>query len=399
MSLKSFPRRGDRGFTLIEVTVAMAILVIVLVLSGSLLFSMKSFAQRQQSFAEPRQTARRALEYLSFYVRGATDMNLTDPDEPAPNALVVYYTHSSVTKQATFDNVNPSVDGAVADAGTDVLTLGRPAPGSMDVAINHWTGNATSAQFDVNFTAGCPDDNANLALFKQLVGYDPSNGNSNIFMIYDAFGTWQYYQITNFHTSTCSTAPQAIHLNANTGGSAGLDPPGGFHTLNCPDSPPCYISGGIQFITFRVRTVGGVPRLEQLILPGRLFDPALDNPGTSFTPLLDNVEDLQIAYIYDDGTVWNSSLATRRLPSVTYPHSVPAQDDPPAKPYDITHVRGIRMSVVTRSDQPLPTYLRGVGRRGVAVSNPENSTVAYASGYYRYRLTATVMLRNRILGN
>ena len=69
------PRHSQAGFTLIEATVSMTLLLIVLLISMGFLISMRTFSQRQEMFTQPRQTARRAMDYLTYYVRGASDMN------------------------------------------------------------------------------------------------------------------------------------------------------------------------------------------------------------------------------------------------------------------------------------------------------------------------------------
>lgn len=413
MSPSCHPDRGDSGFTLIEVTVAMTVLVIVLVLSGTLLFSMKSFAQKQQSFAEPRQTARRAMNYLSYYLRGASDMNAVSSDTPMPNALVTYYSLGGTPKQVTYNNV---ANANLADLGTDLVTVSKPMAGSTAIKIVGWNGQvATSANAWALFTQGCGDTNdntTNLALFNRAVGWDATAGASAFFLIYDPGGYWQYYQITSAPASDCAqrtaVSPQVISMPLSPGGLGGmnLNPPGlpvltAPKDLTCNDGNPCYMTGGIQFVTFRVRTSNGTPRLEQFALPSRLFDPALDNPGTNFTPLLDNVEDMQIAYVYGDGTIQNSKSATRLLGGADYPDNVPNMrlQEVSTRPYDAANVRGVRLSVVARSAAPISTMLGGVSRRIPTATPPEDSAAVYAQGYYHYRLTSTIMLQNRVLGN
>jgi prepilin-type N-terminal cleavage/methylation domain-containing protein len=406
---RSCPRdRGEGGFTLIEVTVAMTVLVLILAMSGTLLYSMKSFAQKQQSFAEPRQTARRAMNYLAYYVRGASDMNMADGEAPMPNALVTYYELNGVRKQATYNNV---ASATLADVGTDLITVAKPLPGSSPMKIQNFI---TSTSASALYTQGCGnsnDDTTNLSLFKQAVGYDATTQTSPLFLIYNPVGAWQYYQITAVPTCNCAnlnSSPSVIGLTLAAGGagSLNLNPPGETSAvaLNCTDGDPCYMTAGMQFITFRVRTVDGTPRLEQLALPGRLFDASQDGPGNSFTPLLDNVEDLQLAYIYGDGTIWNTGTAGRdlaTLDSVKYPHDVPymQQEAVHPNPYDAVNVRGVRISVVARSAAPIPTFLGGATARTAPATPPEDSAAAYAQGYYHYRLTSTIMIQNRVLGN
>jgi len=405
MSPSSFREARDGGFTLIEVTITMGLLVIVLVLSGSLLFSMKSFAQKQQSFAEPRQTARRAIEYLSYYARGASDQVFTSKATPAPNAIVTHYDLNGTNTQACFDNVDPTANGDIADPGTDVVTLAKPNAGSSNITILDMPSSASS-EYYFGYTMGCPDNDTNMSLFKQAVGFDPATGNSSLLILFDSFtGRWQYYQITNFQQSVCASG--YVKAVANPGGSDGTNPPGGQRVMDCTANggiPHCKLTAGVQFITFRVRTANGTPRLEQFAAPYRLFNPAVDRPGTAFIPLLDNVEDLQVSYIFRDGSIWNSAETTNRyLDGTGTPDHVPSQVDLSATlpgAHDAVNVRGLRVSVVARSARPLPAYV-GLGGTGHAPPTvpPENSTAAYTPGYYHYRLTATVMLQNRVLGN
>jgi len=405
--------RRAEGFTLVEVSIAMLILVIVLVLSGTLLVSMRSFAQKQQAFAEPRQTARRAIDYLAYYVRGASDMNFVQQANPAPNALMVWYMNSTgqntgTEVQACWDNVT---NANYALPGTDIFTVAEPTVGSGPISIVNWPSIA-AANFDVsNYSQGCPNDTQNLIDFQRVMGCDPScigtgKCSSAPFMIVDSTGNWQFYTITNFMTSQCSNItnsppnvfPQIVISPAN-----GMNPPGGFHTVTCNDNTnPCHIMAGVQFVTFRVApdATTGIPRLEELNTGG-LFNPTVQTTGANdpFTPLLDNVEDLQVAYIYKDGTIWNTSqqVLSNAAPANTYINNVPTQGS--AYPYDAQNVVGLRISVVARSARPIPTFLGGPGGKVAAVTPPENSTAVYAAGYYHYRLTATVMIQNRILGN
>ena len=415
MPSSSRPDRRSRGFTLVEVTIAMFILVIVLVLSGTLLVSMRSFAQKQQAFAEPRQTARRAIDYLAYYVRGASDMNFVQQANPAPNALMVWYMNSTGNNTGTkvqtcWDNVT---NANYALPGTDILTVAEPTVGSGPISIVNWPSIA-AANFDVsNYSQGCPDDTQNLMDFQRVMGCDPScigtgKCSSAPFMIVDSTGQWQFYTITNFMTSQCGNItnsppnvfPQIVISPAN-----GMNPPGGFHSVTCNDNTnPCHIMAGVQFVTFRVAPdyTTGIPRLEELNVAG-LYNPTSTAQFTGqndpFTPLLDNVEDLQVAYIYRDGTIWNTSqqVLSSAPPANTYLNNVPTQGT--ANTYDAQNVVGLRISVVARSASPIPTFLGGPGSKVPAVTPPENSAATYAPGYYHYRLTATVMIQNRILGN
>ena len=81
-------RRRVRGFSLTEALVSLIMIVIIMGVTMSLLFSMKSFAERQRVFTEPRQTARRATEYLRFFVSGAGDANDRASAFSNPTAII-----------------------------------------------------------------------------------------------------------------------------------------------------------------------------------------------------------------------------------------------------------------------------------------------------------------------
>ena len=98
-------RRAPRGFTLLEAMVSLILLVIILTVAMTMLFQMRAFAERQQYFMLPRQAARRAADYLSFYLAGASDINYVDTTHPSPNALIMYYNLNGATTQASYNNL------------------------------------------------------------------------------------------------------------------------------------------------------------------------------------------------------------------------------------------------------------------------------------------------------
>ncbi|MEW6759117.1 MAG: prepilin-type N-terminal cleavage/methylation domain-containing protein, partial [Acidobacteriota bacterium] len=191
------PSKSERGFTLIEATISMTLLVVVLVLSLTFLFSMRAFAQRQELFASPRQTARRAMDYVSYYVRGATDMNVRANN---PNALSMYYGvkvgSAVVPQQTTFNNVT---NATYADLGTDLINMAKPT-GTLLIPIIDWPGFQHAANVRFSFDLGCPDSDLNMELFKEMTGYIPgsSPSSSGLLTLVDDTGQWAYYQITNY---------------------------------------------------------------------------------------------------------------------------------------------------------------------------------------------------------
>lgn len=412
--LQEFNKK-QKGFTLVEVTVSLMILVIVLTLSMALLFSMQGFARRQRQFAEPRQTARRALDYISGYLRAATDGNYAGGN---PNAIVVWFTKDKQLYRATYNNYDPATDqfANLAEPGTDIITIGR-SEGGGSIVIAKWPGHHSAAATGwIHFREGCPDrdpignDQRNMLKFMQLTGcYGSPNcqtGNfpcnacqSKVLTVVDEYGNWTYMQITSYQQSNCSSTGGSynfdeIHIVMNPGQSEYNNP--GQKDINCPTAsssgiPPnaCKIGKNVSYLAFRVmRDQNGVPQLQQ---KDGIFDPTVDNPGNNFVPLLDNIEDLQIAYIYNDGTIWNDSVNHRLLTT----GNVPTQDVNVSLPTDINNVVGLRVSVTAIANTPVPITERPKFFRPESEDRPASNVF---DRFYRYRLTNTVMIRNRNLG-
>jgi len=81
-------RPRARGFTLIEALISLVLFVVVMVVALALLFTMRSFADRQAYYTAPRQAARRAIDYVGGFAESATDMNTnTAQNKYNPDAL------------------------------------------------------------------------------------------------------------------------------------------------------------------------------------------------------------------------------------------------------------------------------------------------------------------------
>ena len=200
-------------------------------------------------------------------------------------------------------------------------------------------------------------------------------------MLVDRSGAWSYVRIPAasyvpdaFTSCNDVTTFKNIHVGPVDTASA---------TLPAPPNPvasltdPVFLVTGLQVISFRVLTddVDGLPKLQQKL---GLFDPSTDNPGTDFTNVMENVEDLQVAYMYSqdaaagaNGLVWNTGyvdgLGVRHdqtidiltgpgcgaLPAPGCGTHVPFQAGPnfgaAPPPLDITNVIGVRVSVTGRS--------------------------------------------------
>jgi hypothetical protein len=424
----SRPSDGVRGFSLAEAMVSLTLLVLVMVVALTLLFTMRSFAERVQWVIEPRQTARRAVDYLAHFLQGATDVTVG-----APDAIVTYYntdgTNPASRVQATYDNLTGAETGnsilgpgrtAFGDVGTDVISLILPtgAPAKFAVA-NLWPGySPPTRDFYIAFREGCGagnDDAANMDAFKALTRENGTGHSNALLLLQDNNLSWQYFQINAYvaadATCNCTMANgQNIHIQADPGDAppkGTIDPPGG-HTGAFAD--PVALVTGLDAFSFRVRTgANGVPSLEQ---KNGFFDPNTDNPGTAFVPIIENVEDFQIAYLYPDGTFWQTATADLKTGGCAEcVDDVPWQAGPssaaPAR--DITQVMGLRFSIVARS-RPITFGIRQMSgaKTGTAVGfidrrfRPAVENRAGATTYdnfEHYRATVTVTLKNRILGS
>ena len=440
--------KSRRGISLSEAMVSLLILTMVMIVALTLLFSMKSFAERQQVKTAPRQTARRAVDYLSSFVAGATDLN-DRADPPSPNAIVTWIsTGSSFTRrQASYNNLTAAqAASGLGEEGTDILTVAVPID-PFQVPISRWPGWQKAANMYFSFTDGCDDDqdgvidaNGDAVMeqrFKELTGATPTPPSgqlmSPVLMLIDADGNWGYYQITNYSNQYSCDAKAVdiegeirqvnVHVQATPGNSEHINPPGGRPELNDPA-----LAGGMRFYSFRVRRDAlGIPNLEQKI---GLFDPATDNPGTAFTPIMPNVEDFQVAYMYraspngTTDTIFNTADAA--IPATIAGEStfgVPPQFGFSTTPsaadlaWDITRVSGLRISITSRS-APVRFESRNISvRRGTqtransrpdsedrAGVGPDTADAQLPAGtrlgdFDHHRMTATILIRNRMLGN
>lgn len=415
-----------RGFTLIEAMVSLLLLVIVLTVAMSMLFQMRAFAERQQFYMLPRQTARRATDYLSYYVAGASDVNYRTSPRTSPDAIVTFYNLNGTLVQASYDNLDgteagnavttPNVSTKFGDVGTDVITLMTAANPAMYLVSPPFPAPGPGVDLYFNFRGGCSvSDAANKAAFQAATGFDGTQ--SALLTLMDQTGRWIYFRIPSagYLDSNCADVAtfRNIHVQADTQSATLPAPPNGAAGL----ADPVTLVTGLQAISFRVLTdpTDNVPKLQQKL---GLFDPATDNPGTAFVNVMENVEDLQIAYVYAQepvtglGTFWNTATQTLGAPDVP-PQAGPATT---AGATDITNVIGIRFSVTARS--PLLSLgaqkLTNVGStatlatttsqhfRPASENHPAamlNATTPLYDLFDHYRATAMLMLRNRTLGS
>ena len=441
--------KRNRGFTLIEALVSVLILTVVMVVALTLLVSMRSFASKQQAFTAPRQTARAAVDYVSFFLAGATDLNV---EMANPNALVMWTTFGNdvtapaTVRQASYNNLTAAQAAAgFGDEGTDIISFSIATnPIRIPIVATTWTGNTTGGNTAIlNFSAGCAPQRPGPATSpssSRLTGapLPPDPEVSGLLTVQDEAGRWRYLRITRYVSSDCTAMTGAepdrevITIEFTPGTADQINPPGGWRGDFLGDLT---LNAGIEYTAFRVRN-GNLEQKTSGFDAANVYSPGIFNPNCDvgapaggcpsigFTPVVENVEDLQVAYVFRDGTVWNTAdpgtrhERARPAPRSNIPDAGP-RPTPCAPPgdLDVTNVRALRVSVIARSNPldigarqlsesrppatPVPGSVRreGIYRRPALEDHAMGPLDTVANGVFdRYRLTTTLVLRNRMLG-
>lgn len=398
---RKLPSNAQAGFTIPEVLVTLIIVVAILAMTAVLLFDTKKAADRQKAQVEARQGARAAAEYVHFMLRGATDMNGQITNAPSPMALLTYarFGNSNTDTQVSYDNLTPAQAGAgFGDEGTDILTFAR-AEDSRLAPILRWVGQTNAANAYFRFNELCPDSAANFARFKQVTGahMEGTKEVSEPFVVFDSTGQMRFYQITDYkdsvNSSNCTSgqggipAP-VIWVVANPGLSDFVNPPGGLApNLACSASATtCWGALGVRFYSLRVKNGW----LEQ---KAGVFDPS--NPNQGFVPILPNVEDFQVAYLFRNGNIRNNTPGTEGW--------VPPMDTSPA-PWDAsfnplgvtaTNVLALRLTLTTRSATPLPPREQGAGFQFFRPSAENRPGANTRDQFYHYQVSVMTLIRSR----
>ena len=455
---------GETGFGLPEALVSLLILAIVMTAVLALLLSLRSFAGRQRAHASPRQAAGRAVETLFPFLQGATDLNAAAGN---PNALVMVTEWGTDTvstrRRATYDNltggepgnatfvVNPKAPAAqrvtstrFGSVGSDVVSL-SVARAPARIPLEKWGGNDPAVQAAwASFRGGCgrldasahpaytaQDDADNLAAFKRAVGArpDPVRGGeaSDLLIVADGAGRWRYLLIDRFLSSNCA-APggDVVQFGFAAGSAPQLQPPGGFRSDLDPGSAT--LLAGLDFVSFRhrtvldssdpagTRTVGQIEQKRAGSLPSGafdpgIFDPAVDGtPDSLFAPVLDGVADLQIGWVFRDGSIWNDApdhvlpVSQNRVPlQARTGGGVDCARVPlSGADLDVACVVALRLGVVGHQELPFESRQlteRRLHVRPALANRPAGAEDSAETGVFDwYPMTATLLIRNRALG-
>ena len=314
-----------------------------------------------------------------------------------------------VVRQASYNNLTAG-QSAFGEPGTDIISLAVPVnPVVIPVLYGAWAGFNTPSTTSLTYTAGCAVSSAqNNVLFKRATGAHPDPASpastiSDLLIAKDATGNWGYYRISSYDAAPdCTRAGAQIQVVSNMAATSRIENPA---AVQPPLFDPVSLVAGIQFVSFRVRqSAAGVLNLEQ---KQGIFDPSTDNPGTAFFPIVEDVEDLQVAWLYNQPLAGGATIfatSTQPFDSGTVPGGVPPQGGQGGDAaYDVTRVAGLRISIVARSRPLRMTTLKLTTQRTATRLNfrpaVEDRTAGAIDGFDHQRITTTLMLRNRMLGN
>ena len=372
----------DRGFTLAEVMIAMTVLITVLVISTSLLFSMRGFAVRQQMFAEPRQAGRQAVEYVAENIRQAGVIGRV---APGFEGVIVPYVNGV---QTMWNNCQTAT---YADLNTDIMCIMRPQ-GSSAYQVAAGPAAQGNQTLTVSYSEGCPDNASNRSMF--LDETQAWNGNHTV-VIVDSKGallldnlTWN---LANPISTCAGTAPTYAGSTLSLAGNVYALYGGAAHAALVE---PCYVSAA-SFLTLRVKN----GRLQQKF--GWLD---INNVDDGFVDLLENVVDLQFSFFMRNGAIYNNTHnnvgPTNPMPTV---NNIPL--DPNAgDSLSCSNVLGVGVYMVTRSAAEAPLTMRRplafplTADRWVPPPAILPGTTLRQDRMFYYQGYANAFVRNRMLG-
>ena len=362
-----------RGFTLIELMIAVALAGLVVGGALQLHISFTRQSQRQQAIAEIQQNLRVAMLLVEKAIRsagqGLPSTHVLPALVGASCTPVNYYGFQYSNNNAYNDPVNPYYT-AGPNLDTDPDWFRVIASDTMgDSGATFAGSNGTHIQFNAS---GSQVWNANDLFIVIPDSSQPPNLSTC------AKNCAQPYQVTTGYSGK-PTAGSPGDIKVVPGQSCYDPPPGQDLCLNhpkgCapPGAPLRHISGGGTVYRIMPASEQGLgatvsPKLTMRSAP---FGTASTDPAHPWTVLADNIEDMQIAVILQDGTVCNYI------------------DDPSLCTF--ATAAAVRVTLTGRSATVIPgASLSPMG----GYEDAPTKIGSQPDGFIRRSMTTTVVLRN-----
>jgi prepilin-type N-terminal cleavage/methylation domain-containing protein len=282
--------RTDRGFSLIEITIAVALTLIVMAGVFGLLQRGQASFRREPEITDLNQSARNGLDMM------ARDLTLAGYKTPATTAILWANGGGLNPDQITIVYSDPDVPtaepvkcgGAGGGGGQAGGGGGQGGGGQGGGGPCNTIGQSSVLNVDPNTMDPRLDDPTQAYKNGQILfAFETAdcNGDGQIGMI--------PFQLTQPPRMTNAGGTDTLNLNHNPSGNAGLNPPGGFNGEVHPD---CAIIGVFRVIQYRVNPLPPTPNpnLERR-------DLSLAEPWIAVSR---NIENLQIQYAVGTGNVF-----------------------------------------------------------------------------------------------
>ncbi len=255
---------SQRGFSLVELMVAVTIGLIILAAVSGIFVTSKSTYNTTDSLARLQENARFAVHYLSRDIRMAGFTGCTDDLKSVNNTLK--------TTDFAFQNISTPIEGLEGASGTWFPSNSAALPSGIKAGTDAITLRLSDTGLDITITKGMPPTSAELNV-SSVQGL----AKGDIIILSDCSSA-DIMQLTQ-DPDTAS-----LKIQHNPGAVAGVSPGNDTQVLSKQYSPPSKL---LKFITrtyFITVRADGVPVLMMQ-----------ENNGTS-QELIEGVEDMQILY-------------------------------------------------------------------------------------------------------
>lgn len=325
--------RKNRGFTLVEILITMAVVSIIMVAVISAFNIQQKSQVKQQLIAEVQQNGRAAMYMLARDIRMAS-FGLGDGEVTYWDGLT-YNSYRAVR---------------IVDGGTN-------QPDRIEILY--------ATPVDLTATSGAVGVNALTTAIVLL-----SDDNLNVDNV-SGFQTGDTVIITNGSYSSLlevtNIVPPSLEHDPDTGLTPPINPPLGQQITT---KGPYDVGSSVYKLRYLTYIVSNADPSHPVMQVDRTGPRDGDQFATDDT-IAEDIEDLQAAYIFEDGFV-----------------SINGAYDPPGSNHDYAHIRAVRVSVLAR------TRAQNVNFSGGRRPKIENRQQGASDSYGRRLLTLELKIRN-----